>query len=777
ADLDHALQPIERALRDHATIIVLDNCESVLPLGEDRESELPLPPGEGWGEGEPLAAILALCQRLLEADARTRLIFTSREWLPAPFRHGARQWEIGALAREDAIELVGQVMKDNGWTPPPADAGNDPEQVVALVEAVHCHARALVLLAREVARRGVRSATADLRALMAELERQHPGDRENSLYASVELSLRRLSPAMREQVKTLAVCQGGVYLAILGMLTGLEENAVRQLAIELIEVGLGEDMGYGHLRFDPGLPPYLLGQLTAGETADLRSRWAEAMAELTGFLHEQRFQDTKLAAQLTLLELPNLLAMLDWLQDRWSPELVVDLAERVERLVAELGRPHALAMATRVRQEMAGKLGVWSHAGFVAEAANIDRFVELRNLPAAQDAAKRLLQRCLAAGETAYPGAAYHIADAYSMLGHVLARMGAAEAALELIVEAQRRFQALADAGDANSDHMVAVSIAETGNCLLDLGRLDEAAEAFKEGIKRHKTRNRLKDMAVDQFQLGAVRMWQRRYAEAMEIYEEARATFAALGEARTVASGWHQIGMVHEEAGQFEPAEQAYRQSLAIRVRENDLAAQASSLNQLGNLSNKLGRLEEAVTFYRQCAEILRLQDLAKAGVAYSNLTDTLIKLRRYDEARQELRRAIECKQPYGHAAQPWKTWSILADLELATGDDAAALAARQQAMQTYLAYRRAGGVSQGPLAELFELVMQAIGQHQRGEAGQQLAQLTAEPGMPDFVKLLVAKLQAILGGERNPALAADPNLRFNDAVELQLLLESLGE
>ncbi|MDQ3813249.1 MAG: TIR domain-containing protein, partial [Armatimonadota bacterium] len=53
-DLDQALQPIERALRDHATIIVLDNCESVLPLREQGEgvNELPLPPGEGWGEGE-----------------------------------------------------------------------------------------------------------------------------------------------------------------------------------------------------------------------------------------------------------------------------------------------------------------------------------------------------------------------------------------------------------------------------------------------------------------------------------------------------------------------------------------------------------------------------------------------------------------------------------------------------------------------------------------------------------------------------------------------------
>ena len=73
--------------------------------------------------------------------------------------------------------------------------------VRAVVEAVNRHARALVLLAREVARRGVKATTGDLRSLMAHLQRTHPGDRENSLYASVELSLRRLAKESRQHVR------------------------------------------------------------------------------------------------------------------------------------------------------------------------------------------------------------------------------------------------------------------------------------------------------------------------------------------------------------------------------------------------------------------------------------------------------------------------------------------------------------------------------------------------------------------------------------------------
>src|SRR5262249_30881584 len=153
---------------------------------------------------------------------------------------------------------------------------------------------------------------------------------------------------------------------------GMEPNFVIQLAGELIGVGLAEDMGYDHLRLDPGLPPYLLGELAAKEGEALRSLWAEAMAELTEFLYDQWFQNVRLATGLTLLELPNLLAMLDWSQNHWSPERVVSLTNRVERLVAELGRPQALMRATRIREKATVKLDSWNHARVLAGAASVD---------------------------------------------------------------------------------------------------------------------------------------------------------------------------------------------------------------------------------------------------------------------------------------------------------------------------------------------------------------------------------------------------------------------
>jgi tetratricopeptide (TPR) repeat protein len=277
--------------------------------------------------------------------------------------------------------------------------------------------------------------------------------------------------------------------------------------------------------------------------------------------------------------------------------------------------------------------------------------------------------------------------------------------------------------------------------------------------------------------QLGTVRLYQKRYKEALESHEEARDAFEALGEPRLVAAAWHQIGMVHEEAGQLEPAEQAFRQSLAIKVREKDFAGQARSLHQLGRLYEIMGRLEEAATFCRQAADAhMRLKNLAHEGGSRSNLAAVLIKLHRYDEARQELQRAIECKRPYGHAAGLWSTWSNLENLERATGHAEAAQAARRQAIEAYLAYRRAGGVSQSNQARYFEGVTQAIQQNAEAEAAQQLNELL-RPDHPPFFTALIRQLQAVLAGDRDPALAADPELDYTNAAELRLLLEGLGQ
>jgi hypothetical protein len=140
---------VERALQDFSTLILFDNMESVLP---DHEGINPAGAAD-------VTELLALCKKLLGASERTRLLFTSREVLPAPFAQNTV--ELGRLHKDEAILLVEKVMAKHNWQPPASDDAHTPEEIEELVNVVDCHPRALVLLAREVAR-GVRAATENI---------------------------------------------------------------------------------------------------------------------------------------------------------------------------------------------------------------------------------------------------------------------------------------------------------------------------------------------------------------------------------------------------------------------------------------------------------------------------------------------------------------------------------------------------------------------------------------------------------------------------------------
>jgi tetratricopeptide (TPR) repeat protein len=302
---------------------------------------------------------------------------------------------------------------------------------------------------------------------------------------------------------------------------------------------------------------------------------------------------------------------------------------------------------------------------------------------------------------------------AFWLRGRVLQTGGGAQQALPLLQEAGRRFEAIANANDNKAaEGMVSACLTEQGDCLLALGRYDAAAPAYEESIRRSEQRGDLRKLAVGKGQLGIIRLRQHRYAEALEAYQQARDTFSRRNEPGTVAIAWHQIGRVHQEAGQPEAAEEAYNQTLAIIVRLGDQAGQASTLEGLGILYDVvLQRPEEAVAFYRRAAEIYgELGDTLGEGHQWNNLADTFRKLQRLEEARQAIRRAIDCKAPFGHAADLWTTWGILARIETAAGDCAAAADARQQALGAFLAYRRDGGENQSGSGRLALAVLQSL-------------------------------------------------------------------
>jgi len=364
---------------------------------------------------------------------------------------------------------------------------------------------------------------------------------------------------------------------------------------------------------------------------------------------------------------------------------------------------------------------------------------------------------------------------ATNLLGQVYSAAGQAAPALELFIEAQRLFEDIDGGGTAR---MASVALTEQADCLAALGRLEDAAAKYEDAIAQSENLEDSRQVAVGTIQLATVRMLQKRYEEAIAEYAAARTLFEQQNEPQSVAVAWHQTGMVYQKAGQYDAAEAAYRQSLEISTQMGDRAGQASSLGQLGTLYDDcLNRSEEAVTFYRQAADIAVEQgDLKSEGLRRNNIADTLRKLQRYDEARGEIRRAIECKQSLGHAGTVWNAFAILHTIETATGNPAAARAAWQQAREAYLAYRQQGGYAQAYGGKLVDHVLGLLAQQQVDEIQSLFAQLTSDPNAPDSLKQLIQAMVAILNGSRDPALADDPALYYADAAEVLFLLQRLS-
>ena len=752
-----ALETLRQTLLPHPTLIVLDQIERWPTEHDDAFDQF-------WKD-------------LLNEWSGLRLLALGRTGPPS-FAQPWIETRLAPLDESDAITLLGQALIAAGEVPPFADSGASFQQLHELVALAGGHPGALLRLARETGAQGVSATLALARPIRAELLRRHDDDPQWPLYLALALDLRRLSASDRDSLVVLAFFKDGVHRIALGHSLELDTLATQALCARLIALGLAEDRGHGHLRFDPALARYLSGQLDPNARAAWRERWRNGMEQLLAELYQQHFKDSNRAKRLLRLELPNLLALLRDNQQGVLTERTARTASQLEQLLASLGIAAALAEAAAARERASQALLGWSQARFETERLRIERLRDDGVLEDALQAARQLLRQHQEAGTDAYPGAAYDRARAHFQLGKLLKMASAAEPAAREFSEARQQFQALADAGNANAARMAAVAGAEAGDCLSYLRRLQDAAAAYETALAHVPPHTINPTVATNQLQLGLVRQRQGQYVEAAALYDAARRTFETLGEPEGVAQAWRQLGLARKLIGEMKSALDACQKALYLYEQQRNRAGVAEVLGELGHLHQVLNQLEEAVLAYRRMADLYaELGDGRGEEASRNKLANVLIQLRRHDEARQELYRASECNLPESATARNWAIRRGLRDVSQTVQNPSVADEARRQSIQKYLAYRRAGGENPNPGSRLCAQIGQAIRAGDIAPLAAKLAQIMASPNVPAAGKLLITKLQAILAGSRDPALAADPDLHYQYAGELQLLLEDLAK
>lgn len=667
------------------------------------------------------------------------------------------------------------------------------EQTSALrdmVRAVSCHPRSFVLLPPLLRERGVRAVTTDLCRLLDEMDATG-GGRERSLYASLRLSLDRLPARLRDVVREIGLLRVGAVEPVLQMVLGLGEEDGQALVRKIEARALLRREG-SYLHFDSAFPHALEAELreqrTEEERAEAWERVVEAYVGLVTHLYRLKFSaQVRVATTLAQLELPNLLRVLDHLgaqagEGAERVEQVIGVATRLEGLLQFTPQQRALEGVAALRARLAARLGGdgrWTHRQCEAAKSAIDRLIEAGKLAEAIEAARQLVLRGEAAaeaGQDPYAGADYDRAMAWYSLGWALRRARQSAEGLQAIGQARRIFESLSSAGSANADRMASACLKEDGDCLNDLGRYDEAATCYERAIERARQRGDERTVAVVLSHLAGTRMLQGRGDEALRGFHDARLGFESFGEPQSVATAWHQIGRTLQHIGRHDVAQDAYRRSLALSHSQGTLARMASTFSQLGSVACVAGRFEEAVDWERRALETrCRLEDSMGESMSRNNLALGLYRLGRLNEAEWEALRAAELKEPLGLAALPWTTWDILHDIARARNDVPAAIAARARAIEWYHGYRAQGGAPKFQSAELVAVLAEAVHQTAGAATADQLTALATGPEVPDWIQAPARAIAALLSGDHATAEAALPALHYSDAVELQLLLDSL--
>jgi len=163
---------------------------------------------------------------------------------------------------------------------------------------------------------------------------------------------------------------------------------------------------------------------------------------------------------------------------------------------------------------------------------------------------------------------------------------------------------------------------------------------------------------------------------------------------------------------------------------------------------------------FYRQAADkYVEIGNAASEGRSRGNLGDTLRKLRRLDEARREIRRAIECGAQFGHASSPCVSWSNSLTSRRTPATPLPPAEARTKAIAGYLAYRRDVRESFG-LGRLCFAVTQTLlaGDPATAASSSGTGSRLEAAGFGGFIRAL----QAIVTGSRDRSLADAPDLDF---------------
>jgi len=693
-DAKAALARLKPVLKEKRILVIADNLESLLPGGE-----APL----------EIAARTQLWDVLLElAKLGAGVLLTSRD---TAFGEGrlaqgkeTAHLPLGGLYSEDAYTLATNLLNDLG-----IDRKRAPyAELRELLKQLDYHPLAIQLVLPTLSKMSIAKIKADFATLLEKFVDDTVTGRNQSLLASLEYSLQRLSAEQRALLPRLALFDGGASEDDLLAITEIPESewAILRPALEqaalLTAEQVHEAVAVPFLHFHPVLAPYLHSQ-PGMEDAAMRQRYARRYYALARYLYNEDNRNPQAVRALVRRELPNLRRVLELLLEAGELDTATKMEESITRFLNFFGlgreRDELRRRVAEAFKNVQG--GALTQAEFLRENGLGEDEWRKGNLSAAYTRFTRLLERIEALPEGRPLGrGSYEHCYILWQLALCLTNSGQPTIAEKRLREALAIIAALIKQQPDNQGFIrqCGAFLTELGDVLVGQGKYSQAQEAYEEALKVDKQLGDVRSQAVVLTQLGTLALKQQDYAEAEPRYTEALALFRSLGEPAMEAVVWHQLGRVAQEQEEWGEAGHFYRESLALWERQSDAVSAARTCNQLAIVANIAGRPVEAQGWYKRALELdERVRSDSREQAAILNNLAGLLKnevragrapATRLAEARGYAERALAIRETLDASSEIWQTLNILADIAKLEGQADEARDYRRRERESYAAF-----------------------------------------------------------------------------------------
>lgn len=251
--------------------------------------------------------------------------------------------------------------------------------------------------------------------------------------------------------------------------------------------------------------------------------------------------------------------------------------------------------------------------------------------------ARKLYEELIASADASDPR---RRASLFIGLSEVLKRAGDADGALDLLLDAR---DLTADLTDSKESVFVANHL---GLALLKLGRLEQAAQIFEEGITRARVLGlwRIELSLLSNFGNALKELGDLDGAES--VLTNARERCRARGIINSEAVALASLGNVSITRGDLEGALARFQEAADL-AQEVDDSTEATCVDSLGGIYTQLGKPARAVEYHQRAAELHeRLNEWEALLVDFVNIGQTYLALEENSAAEKYLRKANDLAQ-----------------------------------------------------------------------------------------------------------------------------------